>query len=157
VFVVGDDPTQQCRCVPVASAVHDVCSFCRNASVFLLGGALIKIGSIGAAASGHGDVGQCARGVLAQERVGGVGGDALGGVHGDGVAVGDVFADIVVGEGAQCLVVEAAGDDAVVVLVDPGDAPALSVAYRALFGGGVAGVAQCDGGVVVSGEDEVAD
>jgi hypothetical protein len=38
--------------------------------------------------------------------VGGVGGDALGGVHGDGVAVGDVFANVIGVEDADRVVAE---------------------------------------------------
>jgi hypothetical protein len=53
----------------------------------------------------------------------------LGGVHGDRVAVGDVFADVVAVEDGQGVVVQAVGSDAVVLGVDGGDAPAVAVAY----------------------------
>ena len=86
----------------------------------MLGGPFVEVGGVGVAATGHGDVEHRAGGVLAEHGVGGVGGDALGGVHGDGVAVGDVLANVVAVEDDAGVVVEASGGEAVVVGVDGG-------------------------------------
>jgi hypothetical protein len=79
------------------------------------------------------------------------------GVHRDGVAVGDVLADIVAREGAQFVVVQTAREKPVVVRVDRGDTPAVAVTHRVLLCARVAGVAQRDRGVVVAGYDQIAD
>jgi hypothetical protein len=50
---------------------------------------------IGVSAAGQGDVGHCAGSTFAEDCVAVVGGDALGGVHGRGVAQGDVLAQVV--------------------------------------------------------------
>jgi hypothetical protein len=57
--------------------------------------------------------------------VSGVGGDALGGVHGDGVAEPDVLAQVLVVEDDACAVGEPFGGKAIRRWVDCGDAPTL--------------------------------
>ena len=79
--------------VLATAAGHDMICLGGSSRVFVLAGALVEENRVGVTAPGHGDVGQCAGGGFAQDGVAGVGGDALGGVHGDGVAVGDVLAE----------------------------------------------------------------
>jgi hypothetical protein len=86
--VVGEDLTEVVgRGVNVAAAQVVDLRLGGRRGVFLgfTGDVLVDEGFIGVSAAGHGDVGHGAGGVLAQDRVGGVGGDALGGVHGGGM------------------------------------------------------------------------
>ena len=76
-------------------------------------GRLVEVGGVGVAAAGHRDVEQGAGGVLAEHRVGGVGGDALGAVHGNGVAQNDVLAQVLILEDGAGPVIETFGGDAI--------------------------------------------
>jgi hypothetical protein len=64
------------------------------------------------AATRHCDVCHGAAGCFADHRVAGVGGDALGGVHGGGITQGDVVAHVVVVEDGAGLIGEPFGGDA---------------------------------------------
>lgn len=81
----------------------------------------------------------------------------MGAVHGDRVAVGDVLAYVVAVEGDAGAVIEAFGGDPVGRRVNPGDAPAVAVAYRVWLRRLVDGAVYRDGGVVSAADDEVAD
>jgi hypothetical protein len=72
-------------------------------------------------------------GVLAEYGVGGVGGDPLGSVHGDRVAVGDVLPYVVAVEDDAGAVIESLRCQPVRFGVDRGDAPTVSVAHRVSF------------------------
>ena len=79
----------------------------------------------------------------------GVGGNALGGVHGRGVAVGDVLGDVVGVEYGAAPVGEAFGGDPPGRGVDGVDAPAVAVAHRILrWHCLVFGVPDVDGGAL---------
>src|SRR5262245_38110964 len=117
----------------------------------------MKVGGVGCSTTCHSDVHQCPSGVVAENSVGAVGGDALGGVHGDGVAVGDVLSQVVAGEDGACVVVEAAGGDAVVVDVDRVDAPAVAVAHRVGRRFVAGGIEDGDSQVVAAADDQVPD
>ena len=82
-------------------------------------------------------------------------GHALGGVHGAGVAQGDVLAQVVALEDDAGRVGEPLGGDAFVVGVDAGDAPAVAVAdlVDLLTAAVVCAGFDGDGGVVVAAED----
>jgi hypothetical protein len=83
--MVGDDGTQQATRVIAVSAVHAMRAV--QLAILLFCGPFVDLGVVDFAATRHGRVEHGAGGVLAEYGVGGVGGDALGGVHGDGVAV----------------------------------------------------------------------
>src|ERR1700739_496040 len=111
--MVGDDGARELSGVAAAAAAQDVQSVRLGLLVLCLPRfALVELSGVGLAAAGQSDVQQCAGGVFAEHGVCGVGGDALGGVHADGIAVGDVLAQIVAGKGGAGAVVEAAGGGA---------------------------------------------
>lgn len=58
-----------------------------------------------------------------------VGGDALGGVHCDGVAEAEVFPDVVVIKDDAGFVVEALGRNMIRLRIDCGDPPSVAVAH----------------------------
>ena len=95
--VIGDDRSSEATGVPAGSALSALHAVDVLAVILTFDWTLIQVGGVGVAPSGHRDVRQGAAGVFAQHGVGRIGGDALCGVHGDGVAVGDVLTDIVVG------------------------------------------------------------
>ena len=109
VFVVGEDRSQHSGGLVAVAVIHDMGGVRRFLDVFVFGCALVEVSGVGVAAAGEGDVGQCASGGFAEDCVDGVGGDTLSGVHGNGVAVGDVRTDVVGVEDRQRVVVEAAG------------------------------------------------
>jgi hypothetical protein len=128
-LVGGDDPSEQLGGGAAAAAPYRVQVIGLGLVVFKLRTpALVEVGAVGVSAAGHRDVEQCAAGVFAEHGVGGVGGNPLGGVHRDGVAVGDVFAKIIAIEDGDGVVVQASGRQPIVVGVDGGDAPAVAVA-----------------------------
>ena len=88
------------------------------------GDPLVQVGGVGVAAPGHRDVEQGAAGAFAEDGMGDLGGDALGGVHGNRIPVGDVPTQVVAGEGGAGTVIESAGGDPGVVGVNGEDLPA---------------------------------
>jgi hypothetical protein len=91
VVVVGDDAADELGGVAAGAAAHDMQTVGLGMFVLAFAGEpLVQVGGVVFAAAGHRDIQQRAGGVLAEHGVGGVGGGALGGVHGDRVAVGDV-------------------------------------------------------------------
>ena len=126
-------------------------------SVFVFGGALVEVGGVGVAAAGHRDVEQCAAGVFAEDGVAGVGGDALGGVHGDRVAEADVLAQVVAFEDDAGAVVEAFGGNAIGLRVDAGHPPPVPVAHRRHRLSLSVAWWTLDGGVVAAADDQVPD
>src|SRR5262245_34118874 len=82
-LVMSDDVTHQMGGVAAAAATRHLGVVGLAMLVISFPGrVLIEVGRIGFAAACHGDVQQCAGGVFAEDRMGGVSGDALGGVHG---------------------------------------------------------------------------
>jgi hypothetical protein len=120
---------RQLRGLPGGASPHEVDTVALGVLVFA-DDAFVQIDGVGVAAAGHGDVKQCAGGVFAENYVDGVSGDTLCAVHGDGIAMSDVLAQVLAGESGAGAIGEAAGSNAIVVRVDGVDAPAVSVAHR---------------------------
>ena len=120
-----------------------------------LGWALVEVGVVGFAAAGHRHVKRCAGGVFAQHDVAGVSGHALGGVHRDGVPVGDVLAHVVAVEGRAGPVTEPASRDAVAVGVDGGHPPTVSIAHRIGDRQVALGFVDAHGGIVAPADDQI--
>ncbi len=129
-FVVDEDATEEVGGFVVVAASGDVSAGRLSVAEFACFCAVfVDVGMVGVASAGHGDVKQIAAGVLAENGEAGVGGDSLGGVHGNGVAEADVLAEIVLVEGGAGFVIEAFASDATVVGVDDDDPPPVSVAH----------------------------
>ena len=95
VVVGGDDGPRQAAGLLADAAMQNVRISGFGWPVFGFVGAFVEVGGVGVAGAGHRHVEHGAGGVLPQHRMCGVGGNALGGVHGRGVAVGDVLGDVV--------------------------------------------------------------
>src|SRR5262245_65704057 len=111
--VCRDDVAQQRGSVAAAAATRLVDAVPAVFVVSFSDRALMKVGGVGCSTTCHSDIHQCTSGAFAENSMGAVGGDTLGGVHGDGVAVVDVLAQILASEDGAGVVIEAAGGDAV--------------------------------------------
>jgi hypothetical protein len=84
----GDDAAHLLGGVTAAAAAHHVQTVGLGALVVAFAGdALLQVRAVGFTAAGHRGVKHRASGVFAEDGVGGVGGGALGRMHGDRVAV----------------------------------------------------------------------
>src|SRR6185312_1632816 len=90
---------------------------------------VVEVGVVGVAAAGHGDVGHGAGSSFSEDGVAGVGGDALGGVHGGGITQSDVLGEVVAVEDGAGTVGEAFCGKPIGGGVDARDAPAVAVAH----------------------------
>jgi hypothetical protein len=159
--VVGGDAAKVLGCC-VFGAVPQLVdlAFGKRVTVAVLGFcavAGVDVGVVGLAAAGHGDVGHRPAGAFADDGVGGVGGDALGRMHRNCVAQGDVLGEVVGVEDDAGVVGKALSGNPIRVWVDGGDAPAVAVAdliSRIRLPTGRPGV-HGDGGVIVPADDEI--
>lgn len=123
--------------------------------------AVVEVSVVGLAAAGECDVGQVAAGGISEHGVGGVGGDALCGVHGDRVSELHMLTQIVTAEHGPRLVTVSAGCDAGMLggVIDGDDLPALPVAHGrpGQDAGAVIRGGDGEGGIVAAGDDDVAD
>ncbi|SIN23693.1 Uncharacterised protein [Mycobacteroides abscessus subsp. abscessus] len=120
------------------------------------GSGVVEAHGVGMPAAGQTDVGDRAgRGLGRQQGVAGVGGDALGGVHGHRVPQMGVLAQVIARQDRDRAVVETPRRDPPHIGVDGEDLPALSVANR--IGVGTTVGAGGDVGGVLSGDHHVAD
>jgi hypothetical protein len=114
----------------------------------VLAGVLVEVGGVAVAASGHRNVEQRTGGGFVEDGVGGVGGGSLGGVHSYGVAMIDVFSQIIPAKNNAGAVIEPLRGQPVRLGVDCGDTPPVAVAHRVLLGRWVIRVVQRGRGVV---------
>jgi hypothetical protein len=112
-FVVGDDAAEVLCCRVFAAAKQLVqLADIDEIAVAVVGFCVVAgvdVGKVGVAASGQRDIRHGAGRAVGEDGVGVVGGDALGGVHGDGVAQFDVLAQVVVVEDGAGVVGEPFG------------------------------------------------
>lgn len=152
-FVVGEDRTQgvgSFEAVPMSSGVRRERFLVAEFSGF--GAAFVYVRVVRVPSPAHGHVKQVAVGRLAEDRETCVGGDPLGGVHGDGVPEADVLADVFVAEENPGIVVEPFGRNTIRHGVDGCDSPPVSVAHRRQRFGVGSGVVEGDGGVVAAAD-----
>jgi len=120
-----------------------------------LGLVLVPVGVVGLADTRHRHVQRCAACIFAQHGVAGVGGDALGRVHRDGIPVGDVLTHIVAAEDGGPVGQSTSGDP-VAVGVDGGHPPTISIAHRISRRHVVLSLGDPHRGVVAPADDQIA-
>ena len=98
--MVGYDGAYQGGGLSAGIRAHNVHT--RRVGVLMVtftGRPLVQVSDIGLTPACHRDVQHCAAGTFSRHRVRGVGCCALAGVHGDGIAVSDVLAQVLAAEG----------------------------------------------------------